>query len=97
MSDGLSFAEIDGQHVDLLPPRTVLSVYACGCGDGDGSDGGQGGDGGHGGDAKGGDGRDADATVAGKVNVGHVGQCNVVFGGEGGHGADSKGAGANGR
>lgn len=25
MSDALSFAEIDGQHVELLPGRTVLS------------------------------------------------------------------------
>lgn len=29
MSDVLSFAEIDGQHVELLPARTVLSSY-CG-------------------------------------------------------------------
>ncbi|MGQ0778103.1 MAG: hypothetical protein ACT4NY_27445 [Pseudonocardiales bacterium] len=29
MSDALSFAEIDGQHVELLPARTVLSSY-CG-------------------------------------------------------------------
>jgi hypothetical protein len=35
MSDGLSFAEIDGQHVELLPARTVLSLFSgCGCGDG---------------------------------------------------------------
>jgi hypothetical protein len=27
MSD-LSFAEIDGQHVELLPARTVLSLFA---------------------------------------------------------------------
>jgi hypothetical protein len=26
MSDALSFAEIDGQHVELLPARTVLSM-----------------------------------------------------------------------
>jgi hypothetical protein len=26
MSDALSFAEIDGQHVELLPARTVLSA-----------------------------------------------------------------------
>lgn len=25
MSDALSFAEIDGQHIELLPARTVLS------------------------------------------------------------------------
>lgn len=27
MSDSLSFAEIDGQHVELLPARTVLSLF----------------------------------------------------------------------
>jgi hypothetical protein len=41
MSDALSFAEIDGQHVELLPARTVLSMFSaggsggssgCGCG-----------------------------------------------------------------
>ena len=26
MSDALSFAEVDGQHVELLPARTVLGV-----------------------------------------------------------------------
>lgn len=29
MSDALSFAEIDGQRVEMLPARTVLSSY-CG-------------------------------------------------------------------
>ena len=29
----LSFAEIDGQHVELLPARTVLSMFSAG-GDG---------------------------------------------------------------
>ncbi|MFZ0121674.1 MAG: hypothetical protein WAN20_07355 [Pseudonocardiaceae bacterium] len=36
MSDALSFAEIDEQHVELLPPRTVMSMFMtgdCGCGD----------------------------------------------------------------
>ncbi|HET9255250.1 MAG TPA: hypothetical protein VFO16_08620 [Pseudonocardiaceae bacterium] len=28
MSDALSFAEIDGQRVELLPARTVLSLYS---------------------------------------------------------------------
>jgi len=28
MSDALSFAEIDGQHVELLPNRTLLQVAA---------------------------------------------------------------------
>ena len=30
MSDALSFAEIDRQHVDLLPARTVLSLFGMG-------------------------------------------------------------------
>ena len=34
MSRALSFAEIDGQHVELLPARTVLSLFSAG---GDGS------------------------------------------------------------
>ena len=32
MSDALSFAEIDGQHVELLPARTVLSLFTVGGG-----------------------------------------------------------------
>ena len=38
MSDVLTFAEIDGQHVELLPARTVMSMFAsdCGCGDDEG-------------------------------------------------------------
>jgi hypothetical protein len=39
MSDALSFADIDGQHVELLPARTVMSMFHAG-------DGGQGGNGG---------------------------------------------------
>lgn len=62
MTDTLSFAEIDGQHVELLPARTVLSlVSTCGCGGGHGyggggnaGDGGNGGIGGNGGDGRGG-------------------------------------------
>ncbi len=30
MSDALSFVEIDGQHAELLPGRTVLSLFAAG-------------------------------------------------------------------
>ena len=46
MSDALSFVEIDGQHVELLPARTVMSLFvAGGC---KGGDGGVGGDGGNG-------------------------------------------------
>jgi hypothetical protein len=63
MSDTLSFAEIDRQHVELLPARTVLSmVSACGCdpgghgggGGGNAGDGGNGGVGGAGGTGRGG-------------------------------------------
>ncbi len=38
MSDTVSFAELDGQHVELLPARTVLSLFSA-------ADGGIGGDG----------------------------------------------------
>jgi hypothetical protein len=46
MSDALSFVEIDGQHVELLPARTVMSMFHTG--------GGKGGTGGDGGAAQGG-------------------------------------------
>ncbi|MGH3874097.1 MAG: hypothetical protein ACRDSR_21790 [Pseudonocardiaceae bacterium] len=52
MSDDLSFTEIEGQHVELLPARTVLSLFSgCGCGGKGvgGDDGGRGGNGGVGG------------------------------------------------
>jgi hypothetical protein len=38
MSDAVGFVEIDGQHVELLPARTVLSLFSAG-----GSGGGRGG------------------------------------------------------
>jgi hypothetical protein len=47
MSDALSFVEIDGQHVELLPARTVMSMFTLG-------EGGDGGTGGNGGSAQGG-------------------------------------------
>ena len=34
MSDALTFAEIDGQHLELLPARTVMSTFTMGGGDG---------------------------------------------------------------
>jgi hypothetical protein len=34
MSHALTFAEIDGQHVELLPTRTVLSMFSLGGDDG---------------------------------------------------------------
>lgn len=46
MSDTLTFAELDGQQVELLPARTVLSLFELG---GDGGAGGTAGDGDHGG------------------------------------------------
>jgi hypothetical protein len=42
MSDALSFVEIDAQHVELLPARTVMSLLRTG-----GENGGRGGNGGH--------------------------------------------------
>ncbi|MGH3834988.1 MAG: hypothetical protein ACRDSF_04695 [Pseudonocardiaceae bacterium] len=55
MSDALSFVEIDGQHVELLPARTVLSLFSAGgCGGGCDGGGGDGGKGGAGGSAQGG-------------------------------------------
>ena len=34
MPDALSFSEIDGQHLELLPARTVLSLFSLGGGGG---------------------------------------------------------------
>jgi hypothetical protein len=34
MFDALSFTEIDGQHAELLPARTVMSVFLAGGQDG---------------------------------------------------------------
>ncbi|HEY6424947.1 MAG TPA: hypothetical protein VIY28_17250 [Pseudonocardiaceae bacterium] len=48
MSDALSLAEIDGQHVELLPARTVMSMFHTGGCGGRGGNGGQGGTGGGG-------------------------------------------------
>ncbi|MDQ4021573.1 MAG: hypothetical protein M3257_08100 [Actinomycetota bacterium] len=43
MSDAVSFTELDGQHVELLPARTVLSMFiAQGADGGNGSNGGDG-------------------------------------------------------
>ncbi|MGH3875173.1 MAG: hypothetical protein ACRDSR_27360 [Pseudonocardiaceae bacterium] len=49
MSDALSFVEIDGQHVELLPARTVLSLFTAGGGPKSGPTGGDVGNGGAGG------------------------------------------------
>jgi hypothetical protein len=48
MSVALTLAEIDGQHVELLPACTVLSLFSC-AGGGKGSTAGAGGTGGAGG------------------------------------------------
>ena len=48
MSDALSFAEIACQQVELLPARTVLSLFNLGGGGARGGNGGTGGDGGAG-------------------------------------------------
>ena len=53
MTDALSFAEIDAQHLELLPARTVLSLFATGGGGAKGGDAGDGGPGGYGGDGTG--------------------------------------------
>lgn len=46
MSDVLSFSVLDGQHVELLPPRTVLSLLSGIPGGGRGGNGGHTGQGG---------------------------------------------------
>jgi hypothetical protein len=48
MSDALSFAEIDSQRVELLPARTVLSLFNTMGGSDRGGNGGTGGAGGQG-------------------------------------------------
>jgi hypothetical protein len=52
MTDALSFAEIDAQHLELLPARTVLSLFTAG-GGGKGGDTGNAGMGGYGGEGEG--------------------------------------------
>jgi len=72
MSESLSFAEIDGQHLELLPARTVMSMYA-GWGGGTGI-------GGPGGPAQGGLGLDV-------LNINILGtQANAAGNGIGGPG-----------
>ena len=39
MSDAVSFVEIDGQHVELLPARTVMSMFHAGNSGGNGGNG----------------------------------------------------------
>ncbi|MGH3825910.1 MAG: hypothetical protein ACRDQX_01850, partial [Pseudonocardiaceae bacterium] len=42
MSDALSFVEVEGQRVELLPARTVMSLFAAGGGTAVGGSGGHG-------------------------------------------------------
>jgi hypothetical protein len=80
MSDALSFVEIDGQHVELLPARTVLSLFSAG-----GGRGGNGGKGGMGGVGRGGLGLNL-------VNVNAFGdQLNSAGDGFGGAGGSANG------
>lgn len=74
MSDALSFAEIDEQHLELLPARTVMSMFSahCGCG----------GDGGNGGNAQGGLGINVLSGI-GILGTG-VASAGDAFGGNGG-------------
>ena len=83
MSDVFSFGEIDGQHVELLPARTVMSLFSCG-----GSDAGRGGNGGVGGD--GGVGRGGLGLNV--LNIDAFGdQVNSAGDGFGGAGGDANG------
>ncbi len=52
MTDALSFTEIDAQHLELLPARTVLSLFTAGGGGSKGGDA-TGGTGGYGGEGEG--------------------------------------------
>jgi hypothetical protein len=45
MSEAMSFAALDGQHVELLPARTVLSLFSVGDPGSNGSHGNAGADG----------------------------------------------------
>ncbi|MFN2479503.1 MAG: hypothetical protein ABR615_10090 [Pseudonocardiaceae bacterium] len=86
MSDAVSVAELEGQRAELLPARTVLSLFS-----GVGGRGGNGGLGGGGGVGRGGLG-------ANLINVNLLGdQTNLAgsgVGGEGGAGAGGTGGAA---
>jgi hypothetical protein len=78
MSDSVSFAEVDGQHVELLPARTVMSLFAA-------WGGGNGGYGGPGGPAQGGLGLDV-------LNINVLGtQANSAGDAIGGFGGSARG------
>lgn len=80
MSDFLSLTEINGQHVELLPARTVLSMVSM-----TGQCGGNGGHGGNGGDGEGGLGINL-------LNIDLIGdQTNSAANGYGGNGGSANG------
>jgi hypothetical protein len=86
MSDALSFAEIDGQHMELLPARTVLSMFSVGGPrGGDAGNGGQGGTGGAGGAGSG----EAKASASHFYSEGDV--VMMLTGGAGGTGGAAGG------
>jgi hypothetical protein len=70
MPDTLSFAEIDGQHVELLPARTVLSLFSTGRSGGSGHGDSDHGDSDHGGKSGGGNGGTAGAGGQGVGGIG---------------------------
>lgn len=89
MSDALTFAELDVQQVELLPARTVMSMFQLGSTGGSGTGGT--GTGGAGGDAHGGIG-----VNALNFNVGSGNQYNSAgdaYGGPGGAGTGGPGTG----
>ncbi|HEX5348324.1 MAG TPA: hypothetical protein VFW64_14655 [Pseudonocardiaceae bacterium] len=77
MSDALSFAEMEGQYLELLPARTVMSMFTAGC-----CGGGDGGGGGNGGNAQGGLGINILSGI-GILGTG-VASAGDAFGGDGG-------------
>ncbi|HXT44428.1 MAG TPA: hypothetical protein VN748_09980 [Pseudonocardiaceae bacterium] len=87
MSDALSFVEINGQHVELLPARTVMSLLHTGGGS-DSGRGGNGGTGGNGGQGRGGIGLNV-------LNIDLFGdQTNSAGDGVGGAGGSANGGGS---
>jgi hypothetical protein len=93
MSDAMTFVELDGQHVELLPSRTVLSVMlmvadANGTGGTGGTNSGAntGGTGGTGGAATGGTG-----MIFFPINVGPGHQANSAGTAQGGAGGTANG------
>jgi hypothetical protein len=88
MSDSMSFTEIESQNVQLLPARTVLSLFVSSGGRGAGGGGGGGGGDHHGGGGGGGaflNIGDGNANRSGGI-ANHSGGINVI-GGNGGDGA----------